>query len=226
MKAIVRLVLVLVLGGGAIALLLQNLAPVLSVTVLGIQLPALSLGLLMLLTCALGVLAGVGFNLFFSNLKSSPVRPPRQRVKSRKKDGTAAPRKKSQKSTKTIFGFKSGTRPKKTTGRTKEVKQPQTEGYSDWYTKPQTDWVSVAGSEYDSRTDEAWEDNRSRFGDFFRRSPQVEDDSYYATEQRSRSSQSVVDAEYRVLNAPNSASAPQQQRQRVDEWDDDFFDED
>jgi hypothetical protein len=230
MKVIVRAVLVLLLVGVAAALLLQNSTSVLPLTVLGFRLPALSLGALILLTCGLGVLTGVGFNLLFNRLQSIPARS-RQQAKSRNRAGSFT-RRKSQKSARTIFGFNFGTRSTKTSKsqsrQSKTVGQAAgySEGYSDWYAPPQTDWVSVSGSEYDSRSVEEWDDDRrsdsrGAFTDFAQRS----DEPLYETEGRSGRSQSVVDAEYRVLNSPNPASTSQQ-RQRVDEWDDDFFDED
>jgi hypothetical protein len=233
MKVIVRVVLVLLLVGVAAALLLQNSTPVLALTVLGFQLPALRLGALILLACGLGVLTGVGFNLLFNRLQSIPVRS-RQQSRSHNKAGSFT-RRKSQKSARTIFGFNFGTKSAKTSktqsrqSKTAEQATGQTagysEGYSDWYAPPQTDWVSVSGSEYDSRSVEEWDDDRrsdsrGSFTDFEQRS----DEPFYETEGRSGRSQSVVDAEYRVLNSPNPASTSQQ-RERVDEWDDDFFDE-
>jgi hypothetical protein len=226
MKVIVRAVLVLLLVGVAAALLLQNSTPVLALTVLGVKFPTLSLGTLILLAGGLGILTGVGFNLLFNRLQSIPARS-RQQSRSRNKAGSFT-RRKSQKSAKTIFGFNFGTISTKTSK--SQSRQPQaavsSEGYSDWYTPPQTDWVSVSGSEYDSRSVDEWDDDRrsdsrGSFTDFAQRS----DEPFYETEGRSGRSQSVVDAEYRVLNSPNPASTSQQ-RQRVDEWDDDFFDED
>jgi hypothetical protein len=230
MIVIVRAVLVLLLVGVAAALLLQNSTPVLPLTVLGIQLPALSLGALILLTGGLGVLTGVGFNLLFNRLKSIPARS-RQQARGRNNAGSFA-RRNSQKSPRTLFGFNFGTRKTKTSKY--QSRQPQAtgyaEGYSDWYAPPQRDWVSVSGSEYDSRSAEEWEDDRrsdsrGSFTDFSEQSPQGSDESFSETERRSGRSQRVVDAEYRVLHSPNPPSTAQQ-RQRVDEWDDDFFDED
>jgi hypothetical protein len=224
MLVIVRLVMVLVGGLTVTALWLQNQTPLLTVTILGIQLPSLSLGTLILLACGLGVLTGIGFNLLLNRWQDSTKTQrsfPRRGFKSPfsfSKTAKAA-RKKAP-------WFRA--RPKQTAhANNRRVAQDH---LSDWYTPPQTDWIPVSATEYDSRwpdedfsDDDAPRRSRRAGSDFFQRSPQDEDEQTWE-EDRSSRTQRVVDAEYRVITPPQPGATPPPRRSG-DEWDDEFFDE-
>jgi hypothetical protein len=225
MLVIVRLVMVLVGGLTVIALWFQNQTPLLTVTVLGIQFPPLSLGTLILLTCGLGVLTGTGFNLLLNRLQA-PTKP--RRSSPRRGFTSAFSFQKTAKAArKKAPWFRA---PSKQTARasTRRVVQDH---LSDWYTPPQTDWIPVSATEYDSRSpdedfsdDDAPRRSRRSVSDFFQRSPE-DDDAQIWEEDRSSRAQRVVDAEYRVIRPPQSGATPPPRRSG-DEWDDEFFDED
>jgi hypothetical protein len=207
----IRIVLIAALGGVAAALVLQNAVP-LSVTILGMPTPPISLGLAILISALLGLLVGAVLQYA---LKGAPALKSPQRpwfMRSARKAKTR------RSNTKKTAAYRSS----RTTSRNP--------GASDWHQPAAQDWhgrpSKVSATAYDARTPGAKlspeEENYEE--DYDDTSPQsrwrhlFENENGRASRRKPPGSDRVVDADYRVIRPPN--------RPLTDpEWDDEFFED-
>ncbi len=216
--ALLRILLILLLLGAGTFLVLQNQG-LFVVTLLGVKMPPIPLGVLLLLSILLGMSVGI-LLLFLLKRKSS--------AKAARRSSTRKPKaKNSFRSPFKSNPFKSNssqskkTQSKKTQSRPSSSTQRKT---SDWYETPAQDWAGTSTTEtprdYASRSpqgsylDEDRDPYASRSNPDFDESP-----SAFTRSRKESPRERVVDADYRVLRQPNTPPPSD------DDWDDEFFED-
>jgi hypothetical protein len=201
---LIRIVLIAVLGGVAAALVLQNAVP-LSITILGMPTPPISLGLAILISALLGLLVGAILQYV---LKGAPALKAPQRpwfMRSARKAKTR--RANAQKNA----AYRSA-RPTSRNPSASDWHQPSAQ---DWHGRPS----KVSATAYDTRSpEEEYEEDYDESPQQSRWSHLFENENGKASRRKSPGSDRVVDADYRVIRPPN--------RPLTDpEWDDEFFED-
>lgn len=223
--AIIRIIALLLLVGAGVVLGVQNQG-LLSVTVLGMTLPLLPLGSLLLLSIALGLVIGI---LLLYLLQSRPRRSGTARGARRSwKNGTAGnpfafnpfqgnPFQVKKKHTKTSRPKTSKAEPNAGFSR-----RSGRAAHSDWYDTPAQDWVDSAPPKKTQGSPPDPADLYEEDPDFYPRPayPSPSSEGFEEGFERSKKdpiSDRVVDADYRVLKHPNRPPPSD------DEWEDEFF---
>ncbi|QIR39170.1 LapA family protein [Tolypothrix sp. PCC 7910] len=226
---VIRLILLVAILGGLTLLLTQNWSPPISLVFLGMRTQALPLAMWMLFATAAGALTSVFITSLFK-ISNYFVGQPRQ---TRFKSTTASPR------TKTTFRKETTPPPTSTPPPASNTENTSNDEFDDWNTNNQDDdWNFEQNPREASNTQQQSQDFAESKSYERPQQPQSSSKSgsvysYNYREPKNTSvgkTESIYDADYRVIIPPYQPPTPNQENDDDDDWsffedEDDFQDE-